>query len=63
MSTTTPSRRPRVEEDIPPVSIDRDGPDPMSTKARIAYAVIALLGALGWVMIAFIKTGISQLPP
>lgn len=58
MSTSTAAarRRPRPEEPIPPVSVDRSaGPDPMSPKARIAYAVIALLGALGWVMIALVR--------
>lgn len=51
--TTKP---PTEVQDLPPVSVDRSrGPDPMSTTARIVYAALAVLGALGWAMIAFVR--------
>ncbi|MFC6423027.1 carbon starvation CstA family protein [Ornithinimicrobium tianjinense] len=52
--STTPSRT--EVTDLPPVSVDRSsGPDPMSPTARIVYAIIAALGAVGWAMIAFVR--------
>ncbi len=43
----------RTDKDLPPVAIiDRS---PITTKHKIVFAVIALLGAIAWAMIAFFR--------
>jgi carbon starvation protein len=43
----------RTDADLPPVAIiDRS---PITTKHKIVFAVVALLGAIAWAMIAFFR--------
>jgi len=43
----------RTDPEQPPVAVQ--GRSPMKAPAKVSYAIIALLGALGWTMIAIIR--------